>query len=150
VELAAVIIAGLALAVAVWSVLDSRASARRSASEADRSAIASERSAAAAEREIEIATAYRDPWRLQQDSGSAYRLFNNSDETAEAVTLTCGTSAQSSIIVETQSPDVQPHSAIPFTYARGYGAAETLTVTWRRPGEDTPHTWEWCQRSAPH
>jgi len=46
--------------------------------------------------------------------------------------LTCGSSAQSGIIVlEAEPRDVQPHSAIQFVDDRGYGAAEELlTVTW--------------------
>ena len=42
-----------------------------------------------------------------------------------------------------QPQDVQPRSAIRFVVARYSGAAgEPLTVTWRRPGEDTPRTWK--------
>jgi len=89
-------------------------------------------------------TTYRVPWRLEHDGGSAYRLLNDSDETAEAATLTCGSAVQSGIIVvQAQPQDVQPHSAIPFVDARALRQAdEPLIVTWRRPGEDTPRTWK--------
>jgi hypothetical protein len=166
VGLAAVIVASLALAVSTWSVLDSRASARRSASAAersataseqsaissDRSATAAERSAAADERQIELATTYRDPWRLEHESRSAYLLVNDSNEIAEDATLTSGSwGSQSSIIVQTQQPqNVRPQSAIRFVVARDMSAAdEQLTVTWRRPGEDTPRTWRHPLPSPP-
>jgi len=47
------------------------------------------------------------------------------------------------IVVQAQPQDVQPHSAIQFMDPRGMGAGdEQLTVTWHRPGEDTPRTWK--------
>jgi hypothetical protein len=80
---------------------------------ARRSASAAERSAAADERQIEMATTYHVPWRLQHDSGSACLLFTDGDEAAEAAMLTSGSSAQSGIIVEAHPPDVQPHKRHP-------------------------------------
>jgi len=131
VELADVIVAGLALAVSVWTALDSRASARRSVS-------AAERSAAAAEREIEMATAYR----VVHDVRSAYLLVNDGDEMAEAAMITSSHPALQIIVAGTQPQDVEPHSAVHFTVARGMSASqEPVTVTWRRPGEEETRTW---------
>jgi hypothetical protein len=130
-ELASVLIAGLALAASLYAILDSRSSARKANEAAGRSAAALEAQAHLAKAASER---YEMPWRLTPAIGDMWRLTNsNPVETAFDVTVLAVDERQMTLDMPTHV-DIGPGASIEFM---GLDMFDDVTdtrvrVTWRR------------------